>query len=117
MKTFYNSFRTNGKGIILMSLSSVCVAFGQYFWKISGGKLSSTLFLGFVLYGLGATVMIVAYRFGSLSVLQPFLALGYILSLFIAFFFLREPLGLFKTIGIIFITLGVICIGGGDAGE
>ena len=67
------SLKENGKGILLMLVSSICVYTGQLFWKLSSKELLFLL-LGFVLYGIGAIVMLIAYKYGSLSVLQPMLS-------------------------------------------
>lgn len=108
------SFKKNAIGIGLMSFSALLVCMGQLFWKLSNeGNLFFLLF-GFILYGVGAIVMIIAYRYGSLSVLQPMLSLNYILSIIIAKLILNEQITLFKIVGIILIIFGIILIGGGD---
>ena len=43
--------------------------------------------------------MIIAYRYGSLSVLQPMLSLNYVLSIIMAAFVLKEQINLSKCIG------------------
>ena len=58
--------------------------------------------------------MLIAYKYGSLSVLQPCLSLNYALSIFLGVWVLGESLSLMKIIGIIIIIIGVIMIGGGD---
>ena len=108
------SFRENRTGILLMLVSSFCVCTGQLFWKLSSGGALWQLLLGFFLYGVGALVMLVAYRFGSLSVLQPMLSMNYIFTIFLAAFVLNEVITPTKLAGIAVITAGVILIGGGD---
>ncbi|CUO20211.1 membrane protein%2C transporter of cations and cationic drugs [Hungatella hathewayi] len=97
-----------------MCCSSVCVCLGQLFWKLSTGGQTSFLFVGFLLYGFGALVMMVAYRFGSLSVLQPMLSLNYVFSIVLSAFVLKETITLLKCIGVLIIISGVILIAGGD---
>ena len=58
--------------------------------------------------------MIVAYRFGELSVLQPMLSLNYILSIFLAVIILKEEITILKVIGVFVIITGVIIIARGD---
>lgn len=90
---------------------------GQMFWKLSSGDESINLmyfFLGFALYGIGAVVMILAYRYGSLSVLQPMLAANYIFSPLIAKIVLNEQLLPRRLVGIAVIIVGIVLIGGGD---
>lgn len=108
------SLKSNKKGILLMLISSICACLGQLFWKLSINKNMKMLILGFALYGIGALIMIVAYRYGNLSVLQPMLSLNYVLSVVLGFFVLNEVITIKKSIGIFIIILGVILIGGGD---
>ena len=108
------SIKKNKAGILLMCCSSVCVCLGQLFWKLSTGGQTSFLFVGFLLYGFGALVMMVAYRFGSLSVLQPMLSLNYVFSIVLSAFVLKETITLLKCIGVLIIISGVILIAGGD---
>ena len=109
-----NSFQKNKKGILLMALSSLCVCVGQLFWKISANSGIAALLLGFSIYGIGALIMLVAYRFGSLSVLQPMLSLNYVLSIILASVILKEQITLLKYTGVLVIIIGVILIAGGD---
>lgn len=109
-----NSLKENGKGILLMLISSICVCTGQLFWKLSSEEVA-LLFLGFALYGIGALVMLVAYKFGSLSVLQPMLSFNYIFTVVLAHFVLHEEIGILTYIGITIVFVGTILIGGGDS--
>ena len=105
--------KSNKKGIILMLLSSICVCIGQLLWKLStSGNI--ILLLGFFFYGIGALIMIVAYRFGELSVLQPMLSLNYVLSIFLAVTILKEEITILKLVGVFVIITGVIIIARGD---
>ena len=70
--------------------------------------------LGFFFYGIGALVMLVAYRFGKLSVLQPMLSLNYVLSIILASVVLKEQITVIKCIGVFIIISGVVLIAGGD---
>lgn len=108
------SFNKNKKGIILMLLSSVCVCVGQLLWKLSAEQGVIVMLAGFCFYGIGALVMIIAYKFGKLSVLQPMLSLNYVLSIILAAIVLREEITALKCIGVLVIIAGVIMIAGGD---
>lgn len=109
-----NSLKKNKKGIFLMILSSICVCVGQLFWKIGLSDKLYILIWGFVLYGIGAGIMIIAYRFGSLSVLQPMISLNYIFTIFIGNIILNEPITINKLVGVFIITGGLILVGAGD---
>lgn len=108
------SLRKNKYGIILMIISSICVCVGQLLWKLSIERGMLYLIIGFTFYGIGAVIMIVAYKFGSLSVLQPILSLNYVLSIILARTILNEQITLLKLIGVFIIIIGVVLIGGGD---
>lgn len=108
------SFKKNKYGILLMGIASICVCVGQLLWKLSVNEGLLLLILGFAFYGLGAIVMLMAYKFGSLSVLQPMLSLNYVLSIILAATILNEEITLMKVIGVLIIIVGVILIGGGD---
>lgn len=108
------SLKKNKHGIVLMALSSICVCIGQLLWKLSAEYGVVSLLSGFLLYGVGAIIMIIAYKFGSLSVLQPILSLNYVFSIVLAITILHEPIDLVKIIGVIIIIFGVTLIAGGD---
>lgn len=108
------SFQKNKKGILLMLLSSICVCVGQLLWKLSAERGVLVLLAGFCFYGVGALVMIAAYRFGKLSVLQPMLSLNYVLSILLAALVLKERVSLIKCAGVLTIIAGVILIAGSD---
>lgn len=114
MSKMKESFLKNRVGILLMILSSICACVGQLFWKLSYGEINLFLICGFLFYGVGALVMLVAYKFGSLSVLQPILSLNYVLSIILSVLVLHEPITLLRIIGVLIIILGAVLIGGGD---
>ena len=107
------SIKKNKKGILLMLVSSLCVCIGQLLWKLSTDGSLLPLLVGFTFYGAGALVMIVAYKFGELSVLQPMLSLNYVISIFLAAVVLKENITLLKLIGVVIIIAGVLLIAGG----
>ena len=108
------SMKNNRRGILLMVASALLVSFGQMFWKMYHTEGFPALFLGLVLYALGALIMLVAYRYGSLSVLQPMLCLSYVFAIFIAVFILHEHMTPMKLSGICVVIFGVLMIAGGD---
>lgn len=108
------SIYKNRKGILLMLVSSICVCIGQLLWKLSDRYGIGVMLIGFCFYGVGALVMIIAYRFGKLSVLQPMLSLNYVLSIILAALILKEEITMIKCIGVLVIIAGVLLIAGGD---
>lgn len=108
------SIQKNKKGILLMLISSICVCVGQLLWKLSSTGGLPFLIVGFVFYGIGAIVMLVAYKYGKLSVLQPMLSLNYVLSILLAVLVLKEKMTIVKCMGVFVIIIGVLLIAGGD---
>lgn len=108
------SFAKNRTGILLILISSICACVGQLFWKLSAEQGIWMALAGFVFYGMGALIMLIAYRFGSLSVLQPMLSMNYVLSILLGALILKEAITIRKVIGVLVIMTGVILIGGGD---
>ena len=108
------SFQKNKKGILMMIVSSICACVGQLLWKLSAVEGIMMMLAGFVLYGIGALVMIAAYRFGKLSVLQPILSLNYVLSIVLAALVLKEEVTIIKCIGVLVLIAGVVLISVGD---
>lgn len=108
------SFRKNKKGILLMLVSSICACVGQLFWKLSATYGILIMLLGFCFYGVGALVMLIAYKYGKLSVLQPMLSLNYVLSIVLGAFILHESVTILKCVGVFILIAGVILIAGGD---
>ena len=111
---FIESIKKNIKGIILMIIAALCTSVGQLFWKLSHSSNIKLVLIGFVCYGLGAVLMIIAFRFGSLSVLHPFLTTGYIFAIILGITELHESISSAQYIAIAMIILGVTLIGGGD---
>jgi len=94
-----------------MLLSSLCVCFGQLCWKLAAQSSAALLVTGFALYGAGAALMLIAYKFGDLSVLQPVLSMNYAFTLVLGCLFLHESLTPRKLAGVALVTAGVVLIG------
>jgi len=111
-------------GIAIMILCTLFTAAGQLFfkyssqtfeWNISSLITNYNLILGFVLYALGAGLLIIALKFGDLSVIYPFVSLTFIWVMIISVWFLGEKLNNFKFGAIIFIIFGVVMISRGES--
>lgn len=114
MNNFIKSLNDNKVGILFILCASLTTSFGQMFWKMSEGNSIIFILIGFLLYFFGAGLMILAFRFGSLSVLHPILSTGYVFAVFIGIIFLEEIINVKEISGIICIIFGAILIGGGD---
>jgi undecaprenyl phosphate-alpha-L-ara4N flippase subunit ArnE len=105
------SMKNNRFGGLLMFFSSICACGGQLFWKLAlGERYWINLFVGFCLYGLGSCMMLVAYKSGKLSVLQPILGLNYIFAILAGYFVFCEAFTIQKIIGIAVIGISVITV-------
>lgn len=113
MKEREDNSTTLKKGIAIMVLSSCMTCTGQLMWKLASISEHSLLFLmiGFLLYGMGAVCMILAFRFGEMSVLQPMLSIGFVVSVFLGMAVLGEQITVNKCIGICLIVFGMIFLG------
>ena len=99
-------------------------AIAQYLLKLGVAKLSliRSIELGYVVkvfflnlsllggllcYGLSMIFWLYVLSKMELSKAYPMVSLGYIVTLFLGYFFLNEPISLSKTFGILLIMIGV----------
>lgn len=97
-----------------MLISSLFVCIGQLFWKLASTFGHMHLVLGFFFYIVGSFVMIKAYHYGKLHVLQPILSIGYVLSLVFGITILKEEVNVLNFIGVALIIFGVFFIISGE---
>lgn len=74
---------------------------------------NSHLFLGYSLYGLSTAVLIVALKYGELSILYPVIALTYVWVTGLSVIFYNESVNAFKMIGLATVVFGVAVLGRG----
>lgn len=110
-----SSAGTQPQGIALMVASSLFACTGQLLWKLGADGRPGLVAGGFVLYALGAVLMLAAYRFGELSVLQPILGLSYVLSLAMGAFWLHEQVTWCRGLGVAVVLAGVILVARGQS--
>lgn len=72
--------------------------------------LSPLVLSGLFLYLMSAVIWFMVLSKTELSVAYPSLSLGYVLIVFIGYFFFGEPLTIAKIIGILLICLGIYVI-------
>ncbi len=104
--------KAGGLGVALMLVCAACLCAGQFIWKCYDGLLP--LMVGFGIYGLGALAMLSAYRFGSLSVLQPVNSISYVIAAILGNTFFNETITAGKMAGIALIMLGVFFLAQGE---
>lgn len=113
---------TKKEAFLLIILSTFFICLGQILWKIGLEKGSSWtgffnlyLILGFIFYGFSAVTIVVAFKFGELSVLYPILATSYIwIGLFSPLIFENDVMNVYKWAGIGIIIIGVCLMGRGS---
>lgn len=113
--------------ILLVIVGDMIGSLGSVLLKIGSGAITRdirsvytnyrrTLFLvaGLGLFGFSAILFTIALRGGDLSVLYPFVSVGYIFIVLLSKLVLKERINSWKVLGIVSIILGVVSIGFGS---
>ena len=119
--------RTRRWAIALVFFSTLATASGQILIKMGTRSLSldvlamatnMPLIVGYCLYGLSALVLIVALKYGELSVLYPIYAMNFIwVALMSPLFFPQtDSMNILKWAGVLSVVAGVALIGIGSEG-
>lgn len=95
--------------ILLICMAATLNSLSQVFWKI--GDMQSLkglliLLLGLLISGAGMVFMMVSFRFGEVSILQPMMSVGFALSMVFGSVFFSETVTLNKLIGTALIIVG-----------
>ncbi len=107
----------------LMILTTLLTSTAQVFYKKAIGDLEFNIFsiitnmdliTGIALYGIGAVLMIIAFKGGELSVLYPIVATSYIWVGLFSYYLFDESLNVLRWLGIFAIFFGVIFVGLGS---
>ncbi|MBW2968358.1 EamA family transporter [Candidatus Woesearchaeota archaeon] len=107
----------------LVAFCTLLTAGGQLLFKMGMNRFELTLFglitnwpliLGFLFYGLGAVLLVIALKYGELSVLYPVVSLSYIWVAILSSMSLGETIGWVRIGGIACVILGVSAIGKGS---
>ena len=111
----------------LLLMSVLISVAGQFFLKMGALKLGKVdvgnavnlilnmitipeLLLGLTCYGIGAIAYILLLTRINLSVAAPAVSVGYIFSVLLGYFVLKESISLTRTFGLGFIVIGVILV-------
>ena len=70
-----------------------------------------TLFIGFSLYGLSAALLVVALKYGELSILYPVIALTYVWVTGLSVLVYNESINPMKLLGLTAVVIGVAILG------
>jgi drug/metabolite transporter (DMT)-like permease len=113
---------------VFLLLTSVIVSIaGQFFLKLGALKLGKVdagnamnhilgmvntpeLLIGLTCYGIGAVAYILLLTRVNLSIAAPSVSIGYVFSVLIGHFILKEPFGQIRLLGLSFIVMGVILL-------
>lgn len=102
-------------GILLILIAATLSSLGQLAWKFgadSSGVYAYVLYaVGFLAAGAGMLFMMLAFRYGQVSILQPMMSLGFAVSIFLGALFLNEPITAYKLLGTSLIIAGSIVLG------
>jgi drug/metabolite transporter (DMT)-like permease len=111
----------------LLLISVLISVAGQFFLKMGAIKLGKVdtsnavshilnmitipeLLLGLTCYGIGAVAYILLLTRVNLTVAAPAVSVGYIFSVLLGYFVLKEPISLIRVFGLGFIVTGVILV-------
>ena len=125
MESHHPHNHTQLKAVLLMAFCTLFTSGGQILWKwgmktIDFSQLITFLnfpfLLGFVSYGIGAALMILALRKGELSLVYPVAATSYIwVSLISPRLFPTDIMNAWKWSGVLVILLAVSILGYGGS--
>jgi len=112
---------------VLLLVSVLISTAGQFCLKIGANKLGRVnignainhianiittpeLLIGLTCYAIGAVVYILLLTRVNLSVAGPSISVGYIFSVLLGYWILKEPISLMRLFGLSFIVVGVILV-------
>jgi multidrug transporter EmrE-like cation transporter len=115
--------KTSLTAIILMVLCTLFTSSAQLFYKSGADKLEFNvlsiisnwnIILGIVLYGIGAVLLIIALKRGSVTVLYPIVASSYVWVAIGSSYFFGELMNSLRWWGVVSIIAGIIMINVGE---
>jgi drug/metabolite transporter (DMT)-like permease len=83
----------------------------RFFELIMAGLMNWQLMAGLCLYGCSTILLVLALRYGELSMLYPVIALTYVWVAMLSLFFFHESINIFKAAGLVLIVGGVCVLG------
>ena len=125
MKNNTDFSRQQRRAILIVIFCTFFTSLGQLFWKAGVRHIDLsrvvTLFnapflAGMVAYGVGTVLMLIAFRYGELSILSPIFATSYVwVSLFSPLFYPTDSMNVWKWAGVLTILLAVALLSGGTS--
>lgn len=111
----------NLSSIVLIIIGTIIGSFGSLYLKKGSDKFKifeihktikhQNIIKGFLLYGISVIIYVIALSNADLSLVYPFVSLGYVWVALLSFKLLKEKITKYKIIGISIIVLGVILVG------
>ena len=114
---------TKLRSILIVLFTTLLTSSAQILWKKGSATLTSDILGilsnyyilgGVLLYIIGGTLIIIAFRGGEVSVLYPIIAMSYIWVNLLSVKFLNETMNFFKWMGVLTIIAGIVLIGYGS---
>jgi drug/metabolite transporter (DMT)-like permease len=113
--------------IVMMVFCTALTSFAQVFYKRGSALLSLNLIelitnynliIGLLMYATAAVIMIIAFKFGEVTVLYPIVTLSYVWVSLLSVYYFNEVMNFYKWSGVLIIIIGIIFIGfGGKTSE
>ncbi|MFA5797288.1 MAG: hypothetical protein WC916_04600 [Candidatus Woesearchaeota archaeon] len=121
MKLSTKSHSSYAGVILLIIVCTLFTSIGQLLLKLGSSHTNSIieivtnipLIFGLISYAFGAVLLILALKYGELSLIYPFIALSFIWVNLLSLFIFHEYIAFINWIGIIAIVIGVSLIGYG----
>lgn len=112
--------------IILVFFTTALTSAGQVLYKYGTNSLPTSpvlidylfnplLLSGLAVYFIGAVILIIALKWGELSVLYPIIATSYIWVSLMSIYFFGETMNTLKWLGVFVIIIGVALINYGGS--
>lgn len=119
MNTLFQQQHRNA--ILLMILCTIFTSLGEILWKFGVNKIEMSAWItffnlpfvmGFVSYGIGAILILLAFQRGELSILYPIIATSYVwVSLISPWLFPTDSMNIWKWVGVLIILASVSILG------
>lgn len=110
--------------ILFVIIFTIFSSIGQLLFKIGSSRLESIyswfnifIILGFVVYAVGALILIIALKYERLSLIYPFISLSFVWVAILSFVFLSEFMNYLKVIAMALIICGTIFVGYGGKND
>lgn len=111
--------RTKTWAILVMFFVTILTSSAQVLYKFGSERLPELftnypLIAGLFLYGIGAVLMIIAFKAGEVTVLYPIVATSYIWVAILSSYFFHDSINFLKIMGIALIFTGVVAVSFGS---